>query len=298
MTKTFGATLLLAALLSAGAVPAHAETTCTWQSGIVSDCIPCPQPVLTVTQMPPFTVGSPVVMHGSGFEPGETVTVADRNGSVALSAVAGAEGMFNLDWAVPDYNRASGVMLSAIGSVSNFETTAYQVRQDPAHITTGTDALSGWYPGEELLITTDGQPQPSQFASAEGTSSLFPEFTGKLEVRGKKSGGSYARLAIKTNNGFIRPPVSVEPAPVEAQPVFETPAVPVIEASAAVEPVLELQVEQVKAPAPSRPQPQAAAAASEPAGHQANAAAGIAAGALVAGAVTVLAVRRSGRKAL
>lgn len=264
LARSAGAGLLLTTILFMGVMPAQATPECVWPSGTISVGASCAQPQLMISQNPPYTVGSIVVIHGEGFEPGETVIVADRGGAVTFTAAANALGMFNIDWYLPDYSRTAGIMLRATGAVSNYETAATQIRQEAAHITAGVDGrLQGWHPGEELLITISGQPQPSAYAATDGTSGSFVDAKvpsgAKLEVTGKQSGGYYTRLGMGAGTGG-RPPATVGPAPVEvavevpAEPVLEVPVE--LELEVAAEPIILPRV--VDVPVPSRPQPQAA----------------------------------------
>lgn len=274
--KTAGASLLLTVLLSSGAVPAQAALDCTWPVQANGIGATCDRPQINITQADPATVGTPVLISGSGFKPGEPVSIVDRDGSNDMSTLADADGTFLINWAVPDFALGLAPMLSAIGSVSQYETEAFQVRQDAAVISdAGNGVLQGWYPGEELLITVNGQPHSSQYASAEGTSDTFMNIKSqagaRIEVRGKQSGGFFGRTALGTIGGNVRP---VRPAPVEVpvevievpvEPVIEMPAEPAPEVSEVVEPPVE-SAPVVNVPAPTRPQPQAAVTTNQAAG--------------------------------
>lgn len=304
LAKSVGAGLLLTTILSMGVMPAQAAPDCVWPSGTISAGTSCAQPQLMISQNPPYTVGSMVVIHGEGFEPGETVTVADRGGAVTLTATANAGGMFNIDWYLPDYSRTVGLMLSATGAVSNYESAATMIRQEAAAITAGSDGrLQGWYPGEELLIKIGGQPQPSAYAAADGTSPSFTDLPVpaglKLEVVGKQSGGNYTRLGMGSGSGG-RPPATVGPAPVDEVPV-EVPVelvldVPVeLELEVPGEPIVapRVTVPVADVPAPSRPQPQAAVSTAAHAETETGLlVAGGSAALLLVGAASALGTRR------
>lgn len=291
--RTLGAGIALASLLSIGTMPAHAAATCTWPSGTISSGTICAQPQLMVHQTPPYTVGTIVVIHGKGFEPGETVNILDRGGVHNMTAVANTGGMFNVDWAVPDFKPMAMTMFSAVGTVSNFETATTQIRQERALVSSGVGGLlQGWYPGEELLITLDGISQPSGIASAEGTSSPFKDAAGKLEVVGKQSGGFYARNATSGTGGG-RPPSTVGPAPEEAPVVQEAPVLEfAVEIPAKPVQGVPEAAPVVKVPAPSRPQPQAAVSAHEEPGSIGFVLGGITALAAFAGLASIRASRR------
>ncbi|KRF05597.1 hypothetical protein ASH00_09015 [Arthrobacter sp. Soil782] len=308
--KSTGASLILAALLSAGLMPAHAGDMAIGapvppleptygvpvpidsapfdptpvHGGPVGDTYPfdppqapgcaptssdgqwvgCFRPQLTITQAE-TTVGKPVLLDGSGFEPSEQVSIADAEGRFNLSTVADDTGSFRYEWSVPGYNTVgNGIMLSATGALSQHATEGVLVQVTPAYISEGDTwgTLVGWYPGEELAITANGAPHPSRFASADGTSSNFDElandFPGEtlIEVHGTQSGGYYSAVLVPFKTG---PQPPVEPEPIEE----ELPE-PKLEVTVDVPKTVEtVETETSVPPAPVRPQPQAALVSNE-----------------------------------
>lgn len=274
--RTAGATLALAALFAAGAaVPAQAVPGCIWPNAngvtvVTGQEQICAKPNFLVAQNNPATVGTLVLISGRGFEPGETVNIIDRYGKYNMVTTATADGSIRIEWAVPDYSRMAFINLSARGTVSNYETESYQVRQEPAMVDRiGFGALvGGWYPGEELIITVDDQPRPSRYASATGTSDAFEDIKGGyVRVYGKQSGGVFSFRSLGDPTGNItQPPVTTEPeVPVEEvpNPVVEEVPVPVLTLDvpvpevAAPAPVVLTPKPAAPVPAPLRPQPQA-----------------------------------------
>jgi hypothetical protein len=298
--RTAGTGLALSAILTAGAAPVMADEiwtippneqpaagSCDWQAPISG----CPRPVLAVTQEGPLrTVGTPVVLSGSGFESGEMVSVTSQDGRYALESLAAADGSIRIDWAVPDWSEEnSGIMFSAEGTVSQYATEGVQVVQDRANIVLVDGLLHGWHPGEELVITLDGNPMPSAYASADGTSESFLNIgNGGLEVIGKQSGGFFGGAI--GNIGLTpprRPVTPVTPAPeLVPAPVIPAPELvldPVISDPPLVAP---------NVPAPARPQPQAAVSAQDDPASVGLPLAGASAAVALAGVASFLFARR------
>jgi hypothetical protein len=287
--KTVGASLLLAALLSSGVMPAQAAPGCTWPVQSINSGNNCPRPQLSITQAG-YTVGDPVALSGSGFEPGEPVSIVDQGGIYNLSTTAAADGTFRLDWAVPNFQWGAGIMLSATGAASQYGTPGTQVVQTQAVINPGLGGmLYGWFPGEELIITVNDQPYPSSYASADGTSSTFLDVQASagavVKASGKQSGGFFSRTAFGNSSGAGRPPAAPAPEEVPA-PVTPAPVITISEVPARV----AAPAPVVKAPAPSRPQPQAAVDVAET--GSAPLASELTVATLLAGAAVFLGIRR------
>lgn len=304
--RVTGTGLALAAILAAGAVPAQAaDPACKWPNAsgftvLIDDEVACDRPGFSITQVTPSTVGTHITITGSGFAAGETVNVKDREGLYNMATTAAADGTIRIDWAVPDYSPGAGIMLSAEGVTSNYRTQSFQVKQQAVVVdSSGRDGLiRGWYPGEELVITVDGQSYPSRYAAADGTSDSFPDAAdGRLEVAGRQSGGFFSRISLGRPSGNIQtPPVTLEPeVPVVAVPVVEVPVLK-LDTNPVPEPAPEAPVELVPAaapvPTPARPQPQAAVSPEADAASTGMAAAGGTAAVVLLSLAAFLGVRR------